>query len=267
MADENPVSGKVSCQIDGTIATVSLANPDKRNAVNAAMWGQLAATMQALGADDGVRCIVLRGEGCEAFAAGGDIEEFAALRSTPEQAEFYHGRLAGSALQAIVDCAHPTVALIHGACMGGGLEIAGQCDLRICGESARFGIPINKLGFPIYHAELNCLLALAGPAVALELLLEGRILGAAEAYAKGLVTRVVADAELETEAYASARRIAAGAPLVARWHKRLVRRLTPQPPPLTAAEVADNLAYLSTEDYRIGMEAFAAKRTPQFRGR
>jgi len=157
--------------------------------------------------------------------------------------------------------------MIHGPCAGGGLEIACMCDLRIAGESARLGVPINRLGFPIAYDELAALLPLTGRAVALEILVEGRMWGAGEALAKGLLTRVVPDAELEREAYASARRIAEGAPLVNRWHKRFVRRLAPQPAALTPAEIEENFAYFATEDYRIGMEAFARKQKPRFKGR
>jgi enoyl-CoA hydratase/carnithine racemase len=157
--------------------------------------------------------------------------------------------------------------MIHGPCAGGGLEIACMCDLRIAGESGRFGVPINRLGFPIAYDELAALLPLTGRPVALEILVEGRVWSAQEALQKGLVTRVVPDARLEEEAYATARRIAEGAPLVNRWHKRFVRRLAPQPAPLTAAEIDENFAYFGTEDYRIGMQAFAEKRKPDFKGR
>jgi enoyl-CoA hydratase/carnithine racemase len=157
--------------------------------------------------------------------------------------------------------------MIHGPCAGGGLEIACMCDLRIAGESARLGVPINRLGFPIAYDELAALLPLTGRAVALEILVEGRMWDAKEALAKGLLTRVVPDAGLEREAYASARRIAEGAPLVNRWHKRFVRRLAPQPAPLTSAEIEENFAYFATEDYRIGMDAFAKKQKPRFKGR
>ncbi|MBK6632414.1 MAG: enoyl-CoA hydratase/isomerase family protein [Betaproteobacteria bacterium] len=252
---------------DGAIATVTLNNPAKLNAVNAAMWRRLREVMTALSGDDTLRCVVLRGAGDKAFAAGGDIEEFLTQRDTLEKALTYHEEWVAGALNAVRDCRHPTVALIQGACIGGGLEIAGQCDLRICGRSARFGAPINKLGFSMAPGELSGLLALAGPAVALELLLEGRILGADEAYGKGLVTRVVADEAVETEAYATAHRIAAGAPLAARAHKQLVRRLTAVPQGLTFEETKASFAFLDSEDYREGLAAFLEKRSPRFTGK
>jgi enoyl-CoA hydratase/carnithine racemase len=157
--------------------------------------------------------------------------------------------------------------MIHGPCAGGGLEIACQCDLRIAGESARLGVPINRLGFPIAYDELAALLPLVGRAVALEILVEGRMWTAREALAKGLLTRVVADADLEREAYETAQRIADGAPLVARWHKRFVRKLTAQPASLTPAEIDANFQYFDSEDYRIGYDAFMNKRSPGFVGR
>ena len=157
--------------------------------------------------------------------------------------------------------------MIHGPCVGGGLELACMCDLRISGESGRYGVPISRLGFAIAYDELEAVLPLTGRAVALEILVEGRVWDAAEALAKGLLTRVVPDARLEEEAHASARRIAEGAPLVNRWHKRFVRRLAPRPLPLTAAEIEENFAYFATEDYRIGMDAFARKEKPRFKGR
>jgi len=257
---------RCECDAQSGIATVTLCNPERLNAITAAMWRELKCVMDRLHADEALRCVVVRGEGA-VFAAGGDIEEFLTLRDNYEQAQVYHGEWVAAALQSILACRHPCVALIQGACIGGGLEIAAQCDLRIAGESASFGAPIMKLAFAMAHSELRGLLALAGPATTLEILLEGRLLTAREAYAKGLVTRVVGDAELVEEAYATARRIASGAPLVARCHKSLVRRLASNPAPLSAAEVQDNFAYLDSADYREGLAAFFEKRRPQFRGR
>ncbi len=255
----------INLAVEGEIATLTLNNPDKLNAINLAMWQQLSANMASISADRGIRCVVLRGAGDQAFAAGGDLEEFVTGRATLEQALHYHGEVA-KALNAIADCPHPTVALIKGACIGGGLEIAGVCDLRIAGESARFGAPINKLGFSMYPGEMEGLLRLAGPAVIKEILLEGRILSASEAYEKGLLTRVVKDEQVEDEAYASARRICQGAPLVAGWHKQWIRRLL-DGRPLSDDEKAASFAFLDTEDYREGLAAFLEKRKPVFKAR
>ena len=255
----------VDLSTHGEIATLTLNNPDKLNAIDLAMWQQLAGALAQLSTDPGIRCLVIRGAGHQAFAAGGDLEEFVHARATLEQALHYHEQVA-IALNAIADCPHPTVALIEGACIGGGLEIAGVCDLRICNESARFGAPINKLGFSMYPGEMEGLLKLAGPAVMKEILLEGRILSAREAYEKGLVTRVVPDAQVEDEAYASARRICNGAPLVAGWHKQWIRRLQ-SGQALNDEEKAASFAFLETEDYREGLAAFLAKRKPVFKAR
>ena len=255
----------INLAVEGEIATLTLNNPDKLNAINLAMWQQISANMASISADSGIRCVVLRGAGDQAFAAGGDLEEFVTGRATLEQALHYHGEVA-KALNAIADCPHPTVALIKGACIGGGLEIAGVCDLRIAGESARFGAPINKLGFSMYPGEMEGLLRLAGPAVIKEILLEGRILSASQAYEKGLLTRVVKDEQVEDEAYASARRICQGAPLVAGWHKQWIRRLL-DGRPLSDYEKAASFAFLETEDYREGLAAFLEKRKPVFKAR
>jgi enoyl-CoA hydratase len=252
---------------DGAIATVVLSNPGKLNALTVAMWRALARVVDELSADDALRCVVLRGAGSEAFAAGADIAEFATERDNADQGRRYHREYVHGVLKAVGECRHPTVAMIHGPCVGGGLEIACACDLRIAGVSGRFGVPINRLGFAIAYDELAAVLPLTGRAVALEILVEGRVWSAQEALDKGLVSRVVEDARLEEEAYATARRIAEGAPLVGRWHKRFIRRLTPQPAPLTEAELAENFAYFATEDYRIGMDAFAKKQKPRFKGR
>src|SRR5262249_42201878 len=151
-----------------------------------------------------------------------DIAEFAHERADVDQAREY-GKVMARTIEAIGECRHPIVAQIHGICVGGGLEIAGLADLRICGESSRFGVPINRLGLVMAYAELGALIRLVGETVALEMLLEGRLFDAREALSKGLVTRVVPDDRVASEALAAAQRIAAGAPLVARWHKRFAR--------------------------------------------
>jgi enoyl-CoA hydratase/carnithine racemase len=259
---ENLDAEPASIVADGFIATVVLNNPEKLNALSFGMWMRLGEAMRELDADDGVRCIVLRGAGEKAFAAGADIAEFEQVRTNARVAKDYGDKIEGT-MRAVAECRHPTVAMIHGVCVGGGLEIASQCDLRICGASSRFGIPINKLGLVVGYGEMQALIGLVGRAIALEILLEGRVFGADEAKEKGLVNRVVADGEVEAEALAAAARIAAGAPLVARWHKQFARRLA-DPRPLSETERDEGYACFDTEDYRIG---FWRSAKPQFKGR
>ncbi len=259
------MTGSILCARDGAIATVTLSNPGKLNALTKPMWMRVGESMRELSADDAVRCIVLRGDGDQAFAAGADISEFESVRANLEQARQYGADIAGS-MHAVAECKHPTVALIQGACVGGGLELASQCDLRICGESSRFGVPIKNLGLVVAYAEMQGLINVVGRPVALEILLEGRILGAREAYEKGLVNRVVPDARVVEEAYAMARRVAEGAPLVARWHKKFINRLLEQRP-LSAGEYDESFTCFGTEDYHIGRDAFLAKKKPEFKGR
>jgi enoyl-CoA hydratase len=258
-------TGPILVERDGSIATFVLNRPAKLNALTKEMWSELGTAIDGLSADDGVRCIVVRGAGERAFSPGNDIAEFATERANKEQAIAYGAAMHGTA-RAIAACRHPLVAQIHGVCVGGGLEIAALCDLRICGESSRFGAPIKNLGLVMAYDEMAPLVALVGSAVTLELLLEGRILDAAEALAKGLVTRVVPDGEVAAEARATAQRIAEGAPLVARWHKKFARRLA-DPRPLSAAEQDECFDCFDTEDFRAGYAAFLAKTKPEFRGR
>ena len=247
---------------DGAVATVALNNPQRLNALSKPMWERLGVVMRDLSADDLLRCVVLRGVGEKAFAAGADIAEFATERANAKQAKAY-GELIHATMQAVAQCKHPTLAMIKGACVGGGLEIAACCDMRICGESSRFGVPINKLGLTMGYGELTGLLSLVGRAVALEILLEGRVFDAAEALQKRLVNRVVPDDQVEAEAYAMAKRIADGAPLVARWHKQFIDRLSVRAdvPPQAWDE---GYACFDTADYREGVAAFIAKRPPKF---
>ncbi len=259
-------TGHIALQQQHHIATVTIAHPGKRNALTVAMWNTLEQTFDRLSRDDALRCVVLQGEG-DSFAAGADIDEFDQVRATRAQVAEFHERIVPGALRAIEECPVPVLALIRGACAGGGLEIAAACDLRIAGRSARLGVPVGRLGFSLAMGETAWLVRLAGPAVAAELLLEGRMLEADEACAKGLLTRVVDDALLAQEGSAAVQRIAESAPLAARAHKRQLRRLMRDASPVTPSERMASYAFADTEDYRIGMQAFRARSAPVFVGR
>jgi len=263
--DEPLMTSLILVERNERIATITLNKPERMNAMDLGMWQGLADAFATLSADNELRCVVLRGAGGKAFSAGADIEEFQRLRAGSKQAGAY-ARVTHAAMQAIANSKHPTLAVIEGACVGGGLEIASVCDMRICGTSSRFGVPVNKLGLVMSYGELGGLVDLVGSATALEIVLEGRVFDAREALAKRLVNRVVDDAEVLVEGDATARRIANGAPLVARWHKKFVRRLS-QPAPLTPEEADEAYACFDTEDFRIGFQAFLAKSKPSFVGR
>ena len=259
------MSGEILLARSGDVATVTLSNPEKLNALGLGSWKRLGEAMRELDADKSLRCIVIRGAGDKAFAAGADIAEFETTRRNAKLAKKY-GAVLEATMGAIARCRHPIVAMIHGVCVGGGLEVITQCDLRICGASSRFGIPIAKLGLVVGYGEMKGLIDLVGRAVALEILLEGRVFGAEEAKDKGLVNRVVPDDKVAEESLAAALRIAEGAPLVARWHKKFARRLS-NPRPIAKGERDEAYACYDTEDFRIGVKAFLAKQKPEFRGK
>jgi enoyl-CoA hydratase/carnithine racemase len=250
---------------EGEIARVTLNQPAKLNAVNNQMWARLGEIFGELDADQSLRCIILGGAGDKAFSVGADISEFEENRSSVDKARRYHERTHRS-MQAMFCCRHPVIAQIKGLCVGGGLELTTICDLRICGASARFGIPVKRLGLVVSYTELQPLVDLIGPANALEILLEGRIHDAEDAFRMGLVNRVVDDAAVEHETLATAMRITEGAPLVARWHKKFTRRIM-QPVPVGEDEMGESFHCFDTEDFRAGYQAFLAKSKPEFKGR
>jgi Enoyl-CoA hydratase/carnithine racemase len=257
--------GRVLLDREGAIALVTLSHPGSLNAITVSMWLELARVFTALSEDESLRCVIIRGEG-DHFAAGADIREFPQARADLEGVMHYHTRVLAPALAAIGACIHPVIAEIHGVCVGGGLEIAAQCDLRIASDNARFGVPINRLGFPMAPDEMRGLLGLVGRAVTLEILLEGRVFGAAEALAKGLLTRVLPGPDVHDDVMRTAGRLARGAPLAARINKQTVARLSPGAPPLSQSELEHLFRYASSRDHREGVRAFLAGVEPVFTG-
>jgi enoyl-CoA hydratase/carnithine racemase len=249
---------------DGPVATLTLNRPDKMNALNLAMWRELAGGLREVSAQEGVRCLVLQGAGAH-FAAGADLAEFAALRATAADAHAY-GAVMLEALWGLRDLPHPTIAAISGNCLGAGLELAAMCDLRLATAEARFGVPIQRVGITMPYPELAALVALLGRATMLEILLEGRIHDSAWALSRGVVNRVVPAAEHATALADMTGRIVAGSPLSHRNHKQFILRCQAGGP-LSEAELRAGYAAVESADYREGLAAFLEKRRPAFSGR
>jgi enoyl-CoA hydratase/carnithine racemase len=254
----------VHVDVTSPLATVRLDQPERHNVLDLTGWRALAEAFACLSERSDVGCVVVRGTGGRAFSAGSDIASFPAQRDTPEQVRAYSDAIA-TALRQVRACRHPTVAIVEGICVGGGLEIAASCDLRVCGESSRFGAPINRLGLTMSYDELEPLVQLLGASPVLEILLSGELIDAERARVVGLVNRVHPDRAVVEQGYGLAARIAAGAPLVNRWHKKFVRRLFERVP-LSGAEKDEAHEAFATEDYREGRSAFLEKRDPRFKG-
>ncbi|WBV44345.1 enoyl-CoA hydratase/isomerase family protein [Pseudoroseomonas cervicalis] len=249
---------------EGGIALVTMDRPAKRNAFTLEMYQALGDFFSELDADDSVRCVVLAGAGGH-FCAGSDIGDFDSNRDDVAQARDY-ADFTLSMTDRLKFCRHPTIAAIEGVCVGGGLEMAALCDLRLGAAGSRYGIPINRIAMTVDHRELVDLIEVIGHRATLEILVEGRIFGPEEALAKGLLTRILPEGGALDAALEAARRIAGTAPLSNRLHKKFIRRLR-DPAPLTEAERDEAYACFGTEDYRIGRAAFLRKERPGFVGR
>jgi enoyl-CoA hydratase len=258
------MSDHILVECSDSIARVTLNRADKLNCVTIAMWRELKTLFESFDADEDLRCIVIIGAGGRAFCVGADISEFSEARSNANQARAY-AKLAHGALAAIAKCRHPVIAAVRGLCVGGGLELASVCDMRICTDNSRFGIPIKRLGLVVAYAELLPLVRLVGTANAKEILLEGKVFGAARAHQMGLVNRLSPELTFDAEIAEVTAAITEGAPLVARWHKQFVDRVI-EPMPLSPEELDESFHCFDTDDFRIGTEAFMSKAKPGFTG-
>jgi enoyl-CoA hydratase/carnithine racemase len=246
------------------VARLTLANPGKHNAIDIAMWRELRAIferLQTLAAGDAPRAVIVEGVGGQ-FASGGDIAEFAGFRFDEARLHDFHEQIVAPALGALLGCDIPLVAPIDGACIGGGLEIAACCDIRIAAEGARFGAPIARLGFPMAPGELQLLCRVAPAPLLREMLLEARLIDAARALQCGLVHAVVPAAKLPEAAAARALAIAALSPQAARINKRTLRQIAAGGP--SDAERRAHYGYADSAEHREGIAAFLEKRPPRF---
>ena len=244
------------------IARVVIANPGKLNALDTTMWRELRTVFETQVPGDAPRVVVVQGDG-ESFVAGGDIEEFPDFRFEAGSLAHFHEEIVAPALWAMLACDVPLVAHLAGACVGGGLEIAACCDIRLCGHSSRFGVPIAKLGFPMAPAEIEIVARVVGETTLRELLLEARVLNAAEALQRGLVTRVVADADLATEVGRCAMAMARLSPQAMRLNKQALRQFA-RGGNSSRPEREPHYAYAPSDEHREGLAAFNEKRPASF---
>jgi enoyl-CoA hydratase len=249
----------------GPVATITIANPQRMNAMTAAMWGALPELIAQAEADPAVRVIVLRGEGTKAFCAGADISEFDTARAG--EAVHVYDQLNHTAFDTLSRCSKPTIALIRGFCLGGGMGLALACDLRLADETATFAIPAAKLGIGYNPRWIRQLLSVVSPAVAKEILFTGARFSSTDAVSRGLITCMLPADQLEAGVLALATEIAGNAPLSIRASKAMINELADNG---GAADLAslDHLiaACFASADYAEGRRAFMAKRKPEFKG-
>jgi len=250
------------------VARLTISNPDKRNALDHEVLDGLARAMPSLDRGIEVRCVLITGEG-RMFSAGYDIGGIPDA-SFSEDAEALVAHPFHAAMEAISAHPFPVVAAINGHCLGGGLELAVRCDLRICADGAKLGMPPAKLGLIYGHTGLERFIEVVGVARTKELFLLGRNLEASHAAAIGLVNEVVAPDELEQAGVALAAEVAEGAPLAARGNKLAIETLARNPvlTPEQERELVElRRSCFESEDFREGIAAFAEKRKPRWQGR
>jgi enoyl-CoA hydratase/carnithine racemase len=256
---------KLRAEREGPIGRMVFDNPARRNAISGDMWRAIPKAMAEFDADPEIRCIVLRGEGTIAFAAGADISEFEARRSSQASVKEYDG-LVDAAQRAIEDSAKPVIALIHGFCIGGGVEMALACDLRYAADSSQFAIPAARLGVGYGVHGTNRLVATVGHAAAREIMFSGRRYKAREALAMGLVNRVLPAAELDEYVRTLTLELAANAPLSIAASKRIINAVIGAHGDFSE-ENELTARCMQSEDYKEGRRAFMEKRPPRFKGK
>lgn len=261
------MGGVIKVSRVSTTAFVVISNLDKHNALTCEMWQSLNSEVTKLSSDESLRCVVIKGDGERAFAAGADISEFDKVRSTHAQVTRYHEEIVGPALQALLDSRHVVVASISGICTGGGLEIAAACDIRLATPQSRFAAAVARLGFPLAFAETELLVRKFGFPFSAELLLEGRIFNADEALQKGFIGRVVREDQLSNETVKIAENIALMSPLALHDMKRQLSRLLWDSTPITKRERENFYSFANSFDYKEGRESFLQKRQPKFIGK
>jgi len=259
--------GQIRTEVDGTIGWLTIDNPKKRNSISLAMWAALPEAVAALDKHDQVRVIVLRGAGGKSFVAGADISEFEETRATAEKARAYE-QINVAAFKAVKQSSKPTLAMIHGHCLGGGLGLALACDLRLADTSAVFGIPAARLGIAYPLEAMSDILEAVSASSAKRLLFTADRLGPDEALRIGLIDEVCEDSALPGRIAELAAKLSQNAPLTLRAAKKAITAILSgqSGPEMSAASAAADLCF-DSEDFKEGRDAFLEKRQPGFLGK
>jgi enoyl-CoA hydratase/carnithine racemase len=252
---------------DGAIGWMIFNNPARRNAVSVDMWQAIPDVLAAFEDDPAIRVVVFTGAGDKAFVSGADISQFEDVRANREANEVYSRRSA-DANRAMVRLSKPSIAMIKGFCIGGGMAVALTCDMRVCSDDSRFAIPAARLGLGYGYEGLKALADLVGPSYAKEIMFTARQFSADEALRIGLVNKVVPAAALEASVRDYAAMIGRNAPLTVKAAKMAVREAMKDPERRQLDEVSKAVdACFDSADYNEGRKAFMEKRDPVFQGR
>ncbi len=265
--DDVTKTDKMLARKDGGVGYVIFNNPERHNAVSLDMWDATSRILEGFAKDEEVRVVVLTGAGGKAFVSGADISKFESERATLEATRRYNASVE-KAYTGIQQFAKPTIAMIRGYCIGGGVGLAVCCDLRICSDNSRFAVPAAKLGLGYSYAGLRRLVDVVGPAFAREIFFTARQFDAEEASRMGLVNRVVPEAELEPYVKNYADTIAANAPLTVKGVKYIIGEIMKDESTRNLARCAELVEQcFASNDFIEGRRAFMEKRKPAFTGK
>jgi enoyl-CoA hydratase len=257
---------KLLARKEAGVGIVTFNNPERHNAVSLEMWEATKRVLDDFAADNEVRVVVLTGAGGKAFVSGADISKFASERASLEATRAYDVTTTAT-FNSIYEFPKPTIAMIRGYCIGGGAALAVCCDLRICTDNSVFAVPAAKLGLGYGYAGIKRLADIVGPAFAKEIFFTARQFNAQEAYAMGLVNRVVPTAELESYVKSITDMICANAPLTIKAVKFTVGEILKDESKRDTARVDEMVeACFASRDYTEGRTAFMQKRKPVFTG-